>query len=171
MTGDRWHPSQLLMALPGLLTIVLVLMGTVPIGAPLLGPALPSFGLIAVFVWATHRPDLLPHWLAFGIGLTQDLVLGGPLGMNALIFLIVQGICASQRRFIAGRPFLLGWLGFAIIAVAVAIAQWVIACAYLVALVPIEASLMQATITIALFPLIAAPLMYLAIRLGREDAA
>jgi rod shape-determining protein MreD len=171
VTGDRWHPAQLLLGLPGLLTLLLVLIGAVPIGAPLIGPVLPAFGLVAVFVFAIHRPDLMPHWLAFLIGVIQDLVIGGPLGLNALLLLSVQGICSSQRRFLAGRPFWLVWLGFALIALPAAVAQWLIACAYLTALVPIRDSLMQATVTLALFPIVAAPLMMLSNRLGREAAA
>jgi len=171
LTGGRWHPGQLMLALPGLISLMLVLMGAVPIGAPFIGPVLPAFGLIAVFIWATHRPDLMPHWLAFLIGLLQDLVIGGPLGLNALVLLVVQAICSTQRRFLAGRPFILGWLGFSLIALPVGLAQWLIACAYLTALVPIRDSLIQATVTIALFPVVAAPLMLLAQRLGREQAA
>ena len=80
-------------------------------------------------------------------------------------------ICSTQRRFLAGRPFFLGWLGFSLIALPVGLAQWLIACAYLTALVPIRDSLIQATVTIALFPVVAAPLMLLAQRLGREQTA
>lgn len=171
MTGERWHPAQLLQGLPGVLTLLLVLMGAVPIGAPLIGPVLPAFGLIAVFVFSIHRPDLMPHWLAFLIGLVQDLVIGGPLGLNALLLLAVQGLCSSQRRFLAGKPFWLVWMGFVLVSIPAALAQWLIACAYLMALLPIRDTLMQATVTLALFPLIAAPLMILSNRLGREAAA
>lgn len=171
MIEERWHPAQLLLGLPGLLTLLLVLMGTVPIGAPLLGPVLPAFGLVAVFVFAIHRPDLMPHWLAFAIGLIQDLVIGGPLGLNALLLLTVQGLCSSQRRFLAGRPFWLMWLGFALVSLPAAVSQWLIACVYLTALLPFRDSLMQATVTLALFPIVAAPLMILSSRLGREAVA
>ena len=171
MTGEGWHPSRLLLALPGLLTLLLVFLGAVPIGAPLIGPVLPAFSLIAVFVFSIYRPDLLPHWLAFLVGLVQDLLIGGPLGLNALLLLLVQGLCSSQRRFLAGRAFWLVWLGFVLLSVPAALAQWAVACAYLMALIPIRDSLMQATVTVALFPLIASPLILLCNRLGREAAA
>ncbi|WP_416897858.1 MAG: rod shape-determining protein MreD [Minwuia sp.] len=168
MSEGRLHPAQLLLALPGVLTLLLVLMETVPIGAPLLGPVLPSLTLISVFVWSTQRPDLMPHWLAFSIGLIQDLVIGGPLGLNALLLLVIQGVCTSQRRFLAaGRPFLLVWLGFAIVALPAALAQWIIACIYFTAVLPITDSLIQAALNVALFPVAAAPLMFLAQRLAR----
>ncbi len=110
--GERWHPGQLLLGLPGVLTLLLVLMGAVPIGAPLLGPVLPAFGLVAVFVFSIYRPDLMPHWLAFLVGLVQDLVIGGPLGLNALLLLSVQGLCSSQRRFSCRQTVLAGLAGF-----------------------------------------------------------
>lgn len=171
MSGERWSLGQLARGLPALLTLLLVLIGAVPIGAPLIGPVLPAFGLAAVFIFAIHRPDLMPHWLAFMIGLIQDLVVGGPLGLNALLLLVVQGLCSSQRRFLAGRPFWLVWLGFMMVALPASVVQWLIACAYLTAIVPYRDVLMQATVTTALFPLVAAPLILLANRLGHEAVA
>ncbi|ANK82291.1 rod shape-determining protein MreD [Minwuia thermotolerans] len=172
MSDDRiWHPSRLLLALPGLVTVLLILVGSVPIGAPLVGPVLPAFGMIAVFVFAVQRPDLMPHWLAFLIGLAQDLVTGGPLGLNALLLMVVQAVCAGQRRFLVGRPFALAWAGFAVIALPAALAQWLIACIYFAEIVPIGDVMLQAGSTVALFPFVAAPLLYVAHRLGQEQPA
>lgn len=172
MSDERlWHPVRLLMALPGAVTLLLILMGSVPIGAPLIGPVLPAFGMIAVFVFAVQRPDLMPHWLAFLVGLAQDLVTGGPLGLNALLLLLVQSICAGQRRFLVGRPFALAWAGFAVIALPAALAQWLIACIYFTAVLPIGGVMLQTGATVALFPFVAAPLLWLAHRLGNEVPA
>lgn len=172
MSDDRiWDASRLLAALPGLVTVLLILIGSVPLGAPLVGPVLPAFGMIAVFVFAVQRPDLMPHWLAFLLGLTQDLVTGGPLGLNALLLLILQAVCAAQRRFLVGRPFALAWAGFAVLALPAALCQWLIASLYFAAIVPISDVMLQTGVTVALFPFVAAPLLRLAHRLGHGAPA
>lgn len=159
------------MAIPGLVSLILVLLGSLPVGVPFLGPMLPAFGLIAVHVFALQRPDLMPHWLAFGLGLLTDLLSGGPLGLTALVFLGVQVLSASQRRVLIGRPFLLGWGVFALIALAAAIVSWIIACAYFLDIVNPAAALLQVAITVTLFPLIAAPLLLLSHRMTGQAYA
>lgn len=159
MSEKGWRLNRLLVALPGVLTVLLVFVGSVPIGVPFVGPMLPAFGLVAVYIFSLQRPDLMPHWLAFLVGLLQDLLSGGPLGLNALVLLAVQGFCSTQRRFLVGRPFALLWAAFVLVAVAAATAGWLIACIYFVALVAPAASLMQIAITSALFPFVAGPLL------------
>lgn len=163
--------ERLLVAVPGLLAILLVMLGVVPLGIPFVGPMLPDFALIAVYVFAVQRPDLMPHWLAFLVGLLQDLLSGGPLGFCALICLGMQGLCASQRRFLVGRPFAIGWIAFALVSLAAGMVGWLLACLYYLALVPPAPALLQFAITVALFPLVAGPLLAVSHRLAAVDAS
>ena len=56
---------------PFTLTLLLVMVGMVPLRVPDLSPIVPSLGLIAVYYWAIYRPDLLPAWAVFVIGLIK----------------------------------------------------------------------------------------------------
>lgn len=159
------------LAIPGLVSLVLVLLGSLPIGVPFLGPVLPAFGLIAVHVFALQRPDLMPHWLAFALGLVTDLLSGGPLGLTALVFLGVQALSASQRRVLIGRPFVLGWAAFVAVALAAAGVSWLIACVYFLDFVNPAAALLQVAVTVTLFPLVAAPLLLLSHRMTGQAFA
>jgi len=60
-----------------------------------------------------YAARLLPAVAAFALGLFQDLLTGAPLRSNALILVLTQWILRSQRRYLANRPFLLLWAGFA----------------------------------------------------------
>lgn len=159
MSEKSWRLNRLLVALPGVLTVLLVFVGSVPIGVPFVGPMLPALGLIAVYVFAIQRPELMPHWLAFLVGLLQDLLSGGPLGLNALVLLAVQGFCSAQRRVLVGRTFVLNWAAFVLVALAAALASWLIACIYFFALVAPADALLQVAITVTLFPFVAALLL------------
>lgn len=127
------------LGVPAAVTLALVLAMTAPLMVP--APVFPCLGLLAVFVWATFQPGLMPAWLAFVIGGVADLVLGQPLGVNATLFAMAAafvrlfetryghhahgfdwGVAAAlvvafelatwQLMGLAGRPIPLGPLGW-----------------------------------------------------------
>ncbi len=75
----------------------------------------PSFALMAVYYWGLYRPDLMPPIAVFLVGLFQDLMSGGPLGLWSLVYLAVYGVVVSQRLFFIGKAFLAIWIGFGVI--------------------------------------------------------
>ncbi len=137
---------------PCVVTVMLVLAGMVPFYLPDYDRIAPSLALMAVYYWAIHRPDLLRPSAAFAIGLLQDLISGVPLGLNALILVMTHWIVVTQRSFFLASSFLLLWWGFALIALAVAVVQWVACVAVYWAILPAAPVLFQALLTIALFP-------------------
>ena len=146
--------------LPGLLAVLFLLLSVVPVNVPHFGQVAPGLTLIAVYYWAVQRPSLFPPSLAFGLGLLQDLLSGNALGASAVIFVAVQWAVRAQRRFLIGRPFVLVWWGFLLVALAAAVAEWLLFCAMNFVITPIEPAVVSAGISIALFPLFAALLMW-----------
>ncbi|WP_142847273.1 rod shape-determining protein MreD [Telmatospirillum sp. J64-1] len=110
--------------LPVGLTLFLLLMTLVPSRVPGMSGLMPALVLMAVFYWAIYRPDLLPAHGAFLIGLLQDVVDGTPIGVTALVLLLVHGVAASQRRFFLGNTFIVAWWGFALVAAVASLLTW-----------------------------------------------
>ncbi len=74
------------LGVPGLTCLLFVLVMTAPLVVPV--PVFPQLALIGIFVWSTFQPQLMPPWLAFGIGLFADLLFAQPLGCNATLFAV-----------------------------------------------------------------------------------
>ena len=55
----------------------------------------PVLALMAVYHWAIYRPNLMPLWSIFVLGVLQDLLSGVPLGLYILVFLTVYGVVLS----------------------------------------------------------------------------
>lgn len=144
---------------PFAITVLLVVVGAVTLPMPGYARVAPVLPLIAVYHWAVHRPDLLPAWAVFPVGLLQDAVLGTPFGVYALVFLTVWGIVISQRPFLAGKPFALAWLGFVLIGTGAGIEAWVLVSAFNATLLDPKVVLFQAAATIGFFPPLAALLL------------
>ena len=135
-------------------TLLMVILGAVPVPVAGYAAVVPLFALCAVFFWAVYRPDLMPPWLVFVIGLTQDALAGTPFGLNAIMLLIVYGMVASQRRFFLNKPFTLVWWGFMLVALIAIVVAWLLASiAFGVIIWPGPASF-QFLITLALYPVI-----------------
>ncbi len=111
--------------------------------------------IMVIYYWAIYRPMLIPPILVFIIGLCLDLVSGFPVGISAFIFLIVRQIISDQRLFLTGQPFMVIWLGFILLSVAVAIVQWCLFGLIYLQWTPVKPVFLTAVAGALLFPVIA----------------
>jgi len=137
---------------PLTLTFLLVIISATPLRIPDFGPVAPNVGLIAAYYWGIYRPDLFPAVAAFAVGLWQDVLIGTPLGMNAMVLLAIHWFILSQRRFFQGKSFAVVWWAFALIATAMAALLWLIAMAYHARLLDATPAAFQGVLTVALYP-------------------
>ena len=141
-------------AAPTATTLFIALVSVVPFGIPGYGAVAPSLPLIALYYWAVHRPDLQPYSVCFGVGLFYDVLIGSPLGIHAFVFLVCQWLVVGQRRFVAGKSFVILWWGFVVVAVLAALLEWAaysVALAHPMALEPVA---FRALMLAAMFPLL-----------------
>lgn len=147
--------------LPLGVVVAFIFLNTIPWPLPYFGPIVPSLGLIAVYYWSIHRPDLLRPSMVFACGLLYDYVHFLPFGMTALVYVGVHQLVLHQRRFFVGQAFHMLWAGFAVIVVLVQTAQWLIQSAYDGQWVKLMPVVLQGILTMAVFPLPAWLLIHL----------
>lgn len=146
-------------SLPLVSTLFLVLMSSVSWPLPYFGAVVPSLGLIAVYYWSIHRPDLFTPLAAFLLGLVFDIIHFLPVGLSAFVFVAMHQLVLSQRRFFVGHAFFMLWTGFAVIMMIVMLGHWLILSAFdghWLSFLPI---LLQGVLTMAIFPLVALALI------------
>lgn len=107
-------------------TLLLLILGLVPLRLPYLPPLSVSLVLVSVYYWAVHRPSALPAPAVFALGLLADLLGGGPLGVNALVLLAAYAGTAALRRWLVGASFAIVWWGFAIVSAGALLVTWMI---------------------------------------------
>lgn len=151
-----WRAETIVKAvLPTLSAILCVLLASLPYGVPQLSAVMPWLALMAIYYWSIHEPRYLPYWAAFLVGLWQDVLTGAPLGLSALIFVLVRHFVVSQRLVFYKKPFLVGWLGMALVTMLAAAGGWLVAVLYSGALLPASPFVVQTLLTIMVYPLIA----------------
>ncbi len=136
---------------PTAVTITTLLLMMLPVWRH--GPILPQFGLIGICYWATNRPELMPAFAAFIIGLVQDLWLGMPLGVNAGLLLLLALILASQQQVFASRPFSFAWLIMVPITLFYSVGVWALS-AFAGRQTDFYMLLAQSSTTLLVFPIV-----------------
>lgn len=140
---------------PVVVTLFLVLVGLVPLRIPEFSPVLPWLAMIAVYYWSVHRPDLMPLWAIFLIGLFQDLLGGGPVGVGVFALFAVNWIVAGQRRFFSSASFLMIWLAFLPVCGIGAAVIWFLSSVVLGLLLDPRPIAFQFLVTVGVYPCLA----------------
>jgi rod shape-determining protein MreD len=136
-------------------SVVLVMLSALPVYIPGYGQIAVDVGLMTVFYWAIYRPDLFPAIAAFVLGLWQDILVGSPMGLHALILLLVNWIIISQRKFFQGKSFAVIWWCFSLVSLASSLVSWMIICGLKATVVSPTPVFFQAALTIGVFPFMA----------------
>ncbi len=140
--------------LPVAVTLLLALFAGVPFHIPGFGEMAPAVVLISIYYWTIFRPDLLPTPAVFAIGLVQDVLTGTPLGVNALVLLLVFAVVLGQRRFFLGKSFLVMWWGFLLIVAGAMAGLWMILSSLDGTIINPLPGVFQGALTVAVFPLL-----------------
>lgn len=148
-------------ATPALLTLVLIVFDVVPLRLPEFAVIVPSFALMSVYFWTLYRADLMPAPVVFGLGVFQDILSGGPLGVGAFVLLAAHGAVMNQRRVLMRRTFAIGWFGFFGVALGAFTLNWLIMTALSLTLFDPLAAGVQYVMTVALYPVIAGAMVAL----------
>lgn len=156
---------------PFVLCLLLVLVTALPVTVPYIGSVTPMLALMAVFYWCIYWPDYLPPYAIFLVGVLYDVLGGGPLGLTALLLLLVHAFIVPQRRVFQGKSFVIEWFGFAIVAVGLGVISWLVASIYYLTPMQPLPVLGQAGLTIAIYPCLAWMISQVHRRLVHQEAA
>lgn len=116
----------------------------------------PIIPLVVVFFWSIYSPDYLPAPSVFAIGLLQDLLMGGPLGLWAAVYLVTQFIVSWQRAYFLGREQKVVWIGFALAAGVASLMLWLVMSLMSGVLLHVGALGAQMIATILIYPIFGA---------------
>lgn len=142
--------------LPVTLGLLLVLMFRLPLRVEVLGMYMPFVSLIFVYYWVLNGRGYVPFGLVFLIGLFEDMVTLGPVGLNSIILLAVAAGLVNQRRFFINQSFIVGWAGFCIICIGAIVFRWLLESLYVSNFLSIWPLVSQAIITMIFYPILGA---------------
>jgi rod shape-determining protein MreD len=138
---------------PFCICLLFILISVAPLRLPVLSTAAPLLPLMAVYHFGLFRPTLLPHWLVLLFGLLVDLLAGTPVGVNAVVWLMVRYFVEANQRFLVDKPFMVIWFGYALASAGAVAGTWALTCFLLWMPIDPRPAIFQYLIALALYPL------------------
>ena len=71
-----------------------------------------NFAYILIFYWTLRNPDSLGYFSIFLAGIINDVVIGIPLGITSLCYLILCSVTAYIRNITLSPNFVKDWFSF-----------------------------------------------------------
>jgi rod shape-determining protein MreD len=139
--------------LPIATTLLAAIISIQPAHIPGYAALTPAFTLMAVYHWTIYRPDLLPPFALFLVGITQDLLAGVSPGVTAFVLLLARTVVLRQRRHFVNRPFPFVWTGFTMLTGGAMLFLWTVHCLLDDVLVDFRGTFFRAVLTISMFPI------------------
>lgn len=118
--------ALLLDILPIASIVIMILMTVIPDVMPIIARMGALWPLIGIAYWTLARPRNLRTPSVFLLGLLMDIVSFVPLGVHALVFVMMQIILKRQRRFLLGQGFWVLWTAYALFGLSVYIGLYVL---------------------------------------------
>jgi rod shape-determining protein MreD len=146
---------------PFLLGLALILVSMFPLRLSEGYLVTPAFALMPIYFWTLYRPDLMPPIAVFWLGLVQDLLTGGPIGLWCLIYLFTYGFLASQRLFLLTRIQGRGWQGFGLTMAVATLIAWATGTFVYGEFLSPWPLIIQGIVSVVLYPLVARVLVLL----------
>ncbi len=115
------------MLMPVGLTLFLLLLLFLPYGVGGLSTAALPMAMLSVYFWTVHRPDCLPIGVSFLLGIAVDAIGGNPLGLSAIVLVLLHWGTLWQRRYLVGKSFTVTWVGFGLLGFSITLLYWLIA--------------------------------------------
>jgi rod shape-determining protein MreD len=154
-------------AFPGLLLLLGLFLAGVPLGLPGQAALRPAYAMTCVYFWTLYRPASLPiPFVAFS-GLVLDLTGLTPVGLWAVLLLLLQAAAGAARRHLAPARFTHVWAAFIVAAVILGGLDWMMQSLLGLHLLPPGPAVQEVLLAAALYPALAA----LLIRAHRSAAA
>lgn len=155
-----YRAENLLRLMRAMAPTILGILGVLMLAAPirLFEGAVPTpiIPLVIVFFWSVYGPDYMPSVSVFFIGLLQDLLTGGPLGLWPAVYLATQFVVLSQRAYFLGREQKVVWIGFALASIGAGLILWLVMSLMSGVLLPVTALALQLLATVLIYPLFGA---------------
>lgn len=114
----------------------------------------PDFGFLALIGWRLLRSDPWPAWWAAPLGLANDLITGGPVGLSVALWTATMIAMEVVDRRTMWRDYWIEWVLAAILLLTSETAEWFVS-ALLGAALPFLTMIPPLLISIFLFPIAA----------------
>ena len=139
---------------PLFFSLFLLLLSYVPISFILSSNIRPAIGMVCVYYWIIHRPDIFNLLSVYLLGMVEDILSAVPMGTNIFSLLVMYVLLLNLGRFFNGKPFIVTWYGFAILSFITVLSKWLVVSIYYAQFLPFVQVLFCYLFSVAAYPIL-----------------
>ena len=140
---------------PFLSSVIWLLLMMMPLHVPLFQMIKPDVVLACIYFWILCFDHSMGVISVVLLGLLCDMFSNVVLGTHMAVFIVVYVATKGYALWFNAKPFIVNWLGFALICVGALMMKWAILSIYHRHLLPILYIAINCVSTVLLYPLIA----------------
>lgn len=161
--------SFLQKALPLISSAMILFLAYIPVSMPILNNVRPDLGLICIYFWILHRPDLFNLVSIVLLGLWDMTISSALPGSGLFAYLTLYVLLYNTQRFFNAKPFVVIWYGFMALSLAVLLIKWLVVSIYYGQFLPLSMLMFGYLIGAALYPLVSAVLAFIQNKLIQDE--
>ncbi len=155
--------------LPLVTSIVFLLLAYVPVNFGFFYNVRPDFGLMCIYFWMLHRPDLIGIGTIVVMGMISIAISSSVIGASLIAYLVMYVFMYNFQKFFNAKPFVVIWYGFMALSLVSILIKWLVVSVYYNMFLPLSILMLGYLLGIVVYPLIAIVLAFVQNRFIQDD--
>ena len=140
--------------LPLFCSVLIVLLSYLPINMVIFNNIRPDYGMICIYFWILHRPDLFNLTSIVILGIFTMVLSSSIPGLDLLGYLTLYLLLYNTQKFFNTKPFVVIWYGYMALSLVALLVKWIVASVYYSQFLPLSVLIFSYFIGVALYPFV-----------------
>ncbi len=148
-------------SLPLISSVIIMLLAYLPVNFALFNNIRPDFGMMCIYFWMLHRPDLFNLLSVLVLGVVDMLITSALPGATLGAYLMMYVLVFYTQKYFNAKPFIVIWYGFMALSLLTVLVKWLVVSVYYSAFLPMSVLIFAYLIGVAVYPLVSMFLAFL----------
>ena len=156
-------------SLPLIVSLAVMLLSFIPVNMALFNNVRPDFGMICIYFWMLHRPDLFGVWSVVVMGVVYSFISSALPGASLFAYLFMYVLVYNTQKFFYAKSFIVVWYGFMALSLVSILVKWLAVSIFYGQFLPLSMVVFSFLIAAALYPLMSVMLAYVQNKFIQDD--
>ena len=147
-------------SLPIIMSVVLLLLAYLPLNIDFFYNVRPDFGLMCIYFWMLHRPDLFGIGAIVVMSVVASVVSSSVLGSAFVVYLVMYVLIYNMQKLFNAKSFVVIWYGYMALSLVAMFVKWIVVSIYYNEFLPISMLMLGYFMGIIWYPMISIVLAF-----------
>ena len=156
-------------SLPIITSVAFLLLAYLPLNLGFFYNIRPDFGLMCIYFWMLHRPDLFGLWAIVIMGCVASIISSSVVGCIFIAYLVMYTLLYNTQKLFNAKSFVVVWYGFIALSLVSMLVKWIVVSIYYNEFLPISMLVFGYLIGVVLYPIVSLVLAFIQNKFIQDD--